>query len=383
MRIVFWQNCLSPHQLPYIIHLLEDARVNKVVIVAEETINKSRKDMGWDIASLPGLDKCDVYVSPSPQQVEQLLCTNPENSYHLFSGIRGFHFVFQAFQCSLKYNLKRGLITERPNTFAFGHANGKPLWLHRIRFLIQDRKYAPHIQAVFAMGNDAVKYFHSVWKQWDIFPFSYCTYNEDFTNSLPTTTHPSSNIDFIYVGSLSWRKAVLDILKAQNRICKHNKANNCQISYIGDGAERNKLEAYIKTKTLTNIKLLGKKKNSEIPDILAIHDILILPSIYDGWGAVVNEALSKGLYVICSDKCGAKELLNDERCGKVFRTRDYKQLATIMQYCIENITEIRKNKQFRQRWAQECISGKIIAKYLIDCLTGEKTERPWFRKSSI
>ena len=46
MRIVFWQNCLSPHQLPYIIHLLEDARVNKVVIVAEETINKSRKDMG-------------------------------------------------------------------------------------------------------------------------------------------------------------------------------------------------------------------------------------------------------------------------------------------------------------------------------------------------
>ena len=60
MRIVFWQNCLSPHQLPYIVHLLEDERVDEVVVCAGEAINRTRKDMGWDTTSYPGLENCDV-----------------------------------------------------------------------------------------------------------------------------------------------------------------------------------------------------------------------------------------------------------------------------------------------------------------------------------
>ena len=76
---------------------------------------------------------------------------------------------------SLKYDVKRGMISERPDTFKYGLANGKPLWLHRIRFFIQDRSYARHIQYVFAMGDDAVSYFRSVWKSWEVFPFAYCT----------------------------------------------------------------------------------------------------------------------------------------------------------------------------------------------------------------
>lgn len=43
MRIVFWQNCLSPHQLPYIVHLMDDKRVDEVVVVTEESISDERK----------------------------------------------------------------------------------------------------------------------------------------------------------------------------------------------------------------------------------------------------------------------------------------------------------------------------------------------------
>lgn len=48
---------------------------------------------------------------------------------------------------------------------------------------------------------------------------------------------------------------------------------------------------------------------NEIPHIMENHDILILPSLHDGWGAVVNEAITMGLYIITSDKCGAKALI--------------------------------------------------------------------------
>ena len=47
MRIVFWQNLLSPHQLPYITHLLDDKRVSEVIIVVGEDMDKNREKMGW------------------------------------------------------------------------------------------------------------------------------------------------------------------------------------------------------------------------------------------------------------------------------------------------------------------------------------------------
>ena len=34
MRIVFWQNCISPHQMPFITRLADDPRVDEVVVVA-------------------------------------------------------------------------------------------------------------------------------------------------------------------------------------------------------------------------------------------------------------------------------------------------------------------------------------------------------------
>ena len=64
---------------------------------------------------------------------------------------------------SMKYNLHRGMITERPNTYNFkwNIRNGKPYWMHRLRFMIQDRKYAKKMEHVFAMGSEAVDYFNS------------------------------------------------------------------------------------------------------------------------------------------------------------------------------------------------------------------------------
>lgn len=102
------------------------------------------------------------------------------------------------------------------------------------------------------------------------------------------------------------------------------------------------------------------------------NDILILPSIHDGWGAVVNEALQTGMYVICSNTCGAADLLKDERIGKVFHVNNEQQLSEIMQWCHDNIDTIRRDRFFRQQWADKHISGRVLAKYMINCLIENK-----------
>lgn len=368
MRIVFWQNLLSPHQLPYIIHILDDKRISEVVVAVGENMDKNRKKMGWEVPEIIERSRCKIFQNPQEDVIRNILSENENDSWHLFSGIRGFEFVFNALKISLDYKVKRGLITERPNTFAFGYTNGKPLWLHKIRFLLQDRKYAKFIDKVFAMGDDAVSYFNSIYKNWETIPFAYCT---EIHNCPTKTINGTTN--FSFVGSLSWWKAPQDIVKASIKL-----NDEINISYIGGGDKEIEIKSLAKNYKQIHIMLHGFQSQTKISELLSTQDILILPSIYDGWGAVVNEALQAGLYVICSDKCGAKELLKNPRCGKVFQSGKIEDLAFAMKYCIDNIDTIRKDRFFRKEWANTHISGRVIAHYMIDCLYNIPTKRPWY-----
>lgn len=370
MRLVFWQNCLSPHQLPYIVHLLDDKRVDEVVVVAEEAISVERKGMGWQLGNYTGLDKCKVYVNPHDKLIDSIFAERPTESFHFFGGIRGFAFVFKCLKFSLHYPVRRGMISERPNTFAFGRANGKPLWLHRIRFFLQDRRYAKHIDTVFAMGEKAVDYFRKVNRDWTVHPFMYCTQSSE--RSFPVgQTGPAK---FIFVGSLSYRKSPLAISCALARSVRWDKSLRGGVIFVGDGPLRKEMETFDKKHGIEDmVTMAGFQPQNEVPKWLAGSDILILPSIYDGWGAVVNEALQAGLYVICSDACGASDLLKeDERLGKVFHKGNVNQLGEIMTYCMRNIGSIRQNRSYRLNWAEGHISGQVVAKYFVDCISASR-----------
>ena len=61
-------------------------------------------------------------------------------------------------------------------------------------------------------------------------------------------------------------------------------------------------------------------------------DVFVLPSRYDGWGVVINQALGAGLPVICSDQVGAGyDLVEEGLNGLKFRAGDEQDLAKAMQ----------------------------------------------------
>jgi glycosyltransferase involved in cell wall biosynthesis len=58
-----------------------------------------------------------------------------------------------------------------------------------------------------------------------------------------------------------------------------------------------------------NIHHVGYQPNERLPSLLAEHDFLILPSLSEPWGLVVEESLFCGTPVILSKACGASELI--------------------------------------------------------------------------
>ena len=364
MTLLFFQNCLSPHQVPYIREVCHDERVEHVYLIAPRVDYTAREAMGWNSRQLLEGTSIRFLFRPSDEELGKIL--RSERVVALFTGIRADKDVFRWFKLSLSFSVKRGIITEAPLIY------GNPLPFHCIRFLLQDYDYVKSIHYIFAIGSLAVRYYAFWSRQWKVFPFAYCTEGEGEELWMFPASQ-SCSLKLLFVGSLDKRKNVGIVLRALLSL----RNRNLSFDIIGDGPERKCLEDYVKGQHAQRIVFHGKMPMKQVYDRMSQYDILILPSRYDGWGAVVNEALQRGLYVICSDKCGAKDLLEDERCGCVFKSGDIRQLAGILQQCSEHIAEIRADRQFRLDWAKRCISGKVIARYMVDCLSGNSVHKPW------
>lgn len=79
------------------------------------------------------------------------------------------------------------------------------------------------------------------------------------------------------------------------------------------------------------VKLIGPVPQGELNNIYNQCDVFVLPSLSDGWGMVVSQALACGLPAIVSDMTGAKELIVDGRNGFVVGSADVAGLAARME----------------------------------------------------
>ena len=112
-------------------------------------------------------------------------------------------------------------------------------------------------------------------------------------------------------------------------------------------------------------------------------DLLILPSRFDGWGAVVNESLMCGTPVICSHRCGAKDLLMESWRGEIVPSCQPADWTEAMQRWISKDSLLSTERKRIQEWSR-CISGRQLASYfnsILDhlYLDGSAPVPPWMK----
>ncbi|TGX82099.1 glycosyltransferase [Palleniella muris] len=352
MNLIFLQNCVSPHQMPYIEELPQMQGIDRVVVISPRVDYDDRKEMGWQAEDLMKSERVEFVIAPAIEQVESLFDEIQEqDTYCFFSGINAFPEIVPWMKLSLKYDFKRGIITEPP--LLYSH----PLWQHKLRFILKDWHYVKYFNNVFVMGDAFVSYYKKWNKRWKVSPFMYCTKWKSRTMPAPAT----DKLKILYVGSLSDRKHVAWAMKTLI------KYGNIEIGIVGDGEERAVIEQMLPS-AKAKIMMHGMQPMEKIPEYMQQYDVLILPSKHDGWGAVVNEALTLGLYVICSNHCGAAYLLQDKQQGLVFGLDDNFSLQAVIEQCISQKNWIRNTVEQRITWSKAHISGKAVAQYFIEQL---------------
>ena len=135
---------------------------------------------------------------------------------------------------------------------------------------------------------------------------------------------------------------------------------------LGDGVERERLAELISTLDLTDqVKLLPGRPWYQIPAILALSNVLVLPSHSEPWGLVVNEAMACGLPVIVSDRCGcAADLVQDDKTGFVFDPDVPDQLTVHLTQFMDGSAPAEKMgvaaQQFIAQYSPEAVAQEML-----------------------
>ena len=138
---------------------------------------------------------------------------------------------------------------------------------------------------------------------------------------------PEGAVAFFCAKLQPW-KGALDLLEA----FADAKVPDSYLVIAGDGPERNSLERRAsKLGIAERVRFLGFLNQSQLPSAYSAADVFVLPSLFEPFGLVVNEAMLCGCPVVVSDRVGAKyDLVRPEENGYVFPAGDVTALASIL-----------------------------------------------------
>ena len=109
--------------------------------------------------------------------------------------------------------------------------------------------------------------------------------------------------------------------------------SNAILVFAGEGPLRTSLEAEAEALGVASrVRFLGFVNQTQLPAVYTSADLLVLPSAYDAFGVVVNEAMLCGCPVVVSDRVGAGRDLVAPVCPElIYPCGDIDALAAILQ----------------------------------------------------
>jgi alpha-maltose-1-phosphate synthase len=132
----------------------------------------------------------------------------------------------------------------------------------------------------------------------------------------------------LYVGQMGQRKGIAYLLDAVERL-----GADVRLTLLGRPIE---VPPVLK-KAFERHCWIPSAPHLEVLKLMREHDVLVFPTLFDGFGLVILEAMAQGMVVIATPNCAAPELLTDGRDGFVVPIRSSDAIA-------ERLTQLEENR---------------------------------------
>lgn len=369
MTFVFWQGIISIHQKTFLEALAQQPLVDKVVLVVEEAITPYRKNMGWEVPDIAGVE---IVRAPDTYEIQRIVRLN-KHAVHTMGGIRVGRMMTIAFDACVQHKCHMGIMTEPYNSAGL---KGR---LRTFKYKYYGKKYFKYIQFVLAIGRQGVAQYEELGFAADrIFPWAYFV-SLGATGKRVAAKNPNVR-RIIYAGRLEEAKGITRFV----RELAAGGEKNFILDIYGTGADTDLLKEFVTQNGLElRVNFYPFLRYDALVLKYAEYDWVVLPSSgKDGWGVIISEGLLNGLKAICSDICGVSRVIKDGFNGLVFNWNDAGS-------CQAAINRMLSEDSFADvptitDWARQTISGEAGAAYFVDIIgcvyeSQLKPELPWER----
>jgi glycosyltransferase involved in cell wall biosynthesis/peptidoglycan/xylan/chitin deacetylase (PgdA/CDA1 family) len=196
----------------------------------------------------------------------------------------------------------------------------------------------------------------------------YSIHLDDFFQlHLPVAPSDPPQLRFLTCCQMIHRKGLDILLQA----CEQLRDMNWQLTLVGDGPLRHKLErefshSFPQKQVIFRGEVCYEKRHEAFAD----QHIFVFPSRWDGWGMVVPEAMAAGLPVIATDQViAAHEFIRSGINGFLIPANDSQALADKMSYFIHysgNIPQMASAARQRIKEFRPEVGAKRLIEFLAD-----------------
>ena len=185
---------------------------------------------------------------------------------------------------------------------------------------------------------------------------------------------PSSAVVILFCAKLQPWKRPHDLLRA---FAKANSPNVFLV-YAGDGPLLQDLKREAATLAVEDrVRCLGFVNQSQLPSLYKSSDLFVLPSEYEPFGVVVNEAMLCGCAVVVSDRVGARFDLVHPENGFVYPCGGVEALAALIQRAANDPAKLKQmgeaSERMIQTWSLHENTEALIG--ALDCIYHRRANR--------
>jgi glycosyltransferase involved in cell wall biosynthesis len=159
---------------------------------------------------------------------------------------------------------------------------------------------------------------------------------------------PGGKMKVLFVGALTQRKGLSYLLQAVEPL-----ASNIELTLVGRRvAECRPLDAALRAHHW-----IPSLAHGDLLEEMSRHDIMVFPSLFEGFGLVILEAMSKGLPVITTPNTGAPDFVSDREDGFIVPIRDAEAITEKLELVLdrdrlEAMSQAAIHKAVQRTWEQ-------------------------------
>lgn len=156
----------------------------------------------------------------------------------------------------------------------------------------------------------------------------YAVDGEKFANAKPAQDlRMPEHLVFGTVARLTPQKSLPTLLRAFAKFRQVNPASSLII--VGAGELEEKLKRLAEDLNISS-NTIWTGKRADVASVIKCMDIFVLPSVYEGFGLVLLEAMAAGVPIIASNVSAIPEVLEQGNCGLLFAAENEEELFKCM-----------------------------------------------------